>query len=145
MEKYSRGRRGAPAKGVGRIYPAREFKSLLLRQNKRASQQRCPFVLAGTGQSYSPQVASVRRVWVNFEQLAVERSETGSTISPSPPTKKELLVDKSSFFVYPLRKQWYIISHFWAGYHQYRQAVIVYHRPQAVYSFAMMIYNTSCW
>ena len=31
MEKYSRGRRGAPAKGVGRIYPAREFKSLLLR------------------------------------------------------------------------------------------------------------------
>ena len=32
LEKYSRGRRGAPAKGVGRIYPAREFKSLLLRQ-----------------------------------------------------------------------------------------------------------------
>ena len=34
LEKYSRGRRGAPAKGVGRIYPAREFKSLLLRQRK---------------------------------------------------------------------------------------------------------------
>ncbi len=34
LEKYSRGRRGAPAKGVGRIYPAREFKSLLLRQEK---------------------------------------------------------------------------------------------------------------
>ena len=28
------GRRGAPAKGVGRIYPAREFKSLLLRHKK---------------------------------------------------------------------------------------------------------------
>ena len=36
MEKYSRGRRGAPAKGVGRIYPAREFKSLLLRQKETA-------------------------------------------------------------------------------------------------------------
>ena len=34
LEKYSRGRRGAPAKGVGREYPAREFKSLLLRQKK---------------------------------------------------------------------------------------------------------------
>ena len=34
-EKYSRGRRGAPAKGVGRIYPAREFKSLLLRQKTK--------------------------------------------------------------------------------------------------------------
>ncbi len=34
-EKYSRGRRGAPAKGVGRIYPAREFKSLLLRQKQK--------------------------------------------------------------------------------------------------------------
>ena len=33
-EKYSRGRRGAPAKGVGRLIPAREFKSLLLRQRK---------------------------------------------------------------------------------------------------------------
>ena len=32
MEKYSRGRRGVPAKDVGRVYPAREFKSLLLRQ-----------------------------------------------------------------------------------------------------------------
>ena len=31
LEKYSRGRRGAPAKGVDRIYPVREFKSLLLR------------------------------------------------------------------------------------------------------------------
>ena len=35
MEKYSRGRRGAPAKGVGRVFPAREFKSLLLRQRKQ--------------------------------------------------------------------------------------------------------------
>ena len=34
MEKYSRGRRGAPAKGVGRLKPAREFKSLLLRHQK---------------------------------------------------------------------------------------------------------------
>ena len=34
-EKYSRGRRGAPAKGVGRLKPAREFKSLLLRQQKQ--------------------------------------------------------------------------------------------------------------
>ena len=33
-QKYSSGRRGAPAKGVGRILPAREFKSLLLRQRK---------------------------------------------------------------------------------------------------------------
>ena len=32
MEKYSSGRRGVPAKDVGRVYPAREFKSLLLRQ-----------------------------------------------------------------------------------------------------------------
>ena len=31
-EKYSSGRRGAPAKGVGRVFPARESKSLLLRQ-----------------------------------------------------------------------------------------------------------------
>ena len=34
MEKYSSGRRGVPAKDVGRVYPAREFKSLLLRQQK---------------------------------------------------------------------------------------------------------------
>ena len=32
MQKYSSGRRGVPAKDVGRAYPAREFKSLLLRQ-----------------------------------------------------------------------------------------------------------------
>ena len=31
METYPRGRRGAPAKGLGRIKPAREFKSLCLR------------------------------------------------------------------------------------------------------------------
>ena len=30
-EKYSSGRRGPPAKGVGRIKPARGFESLLLR------------------------------------------------------------------------------------------------------------------
>ena len=34
-EKYSRGRRGVPAKDVGRDFPAREFKSLLLRQKDR--------------------------------------------------------------------------------------------------------------
>ena len=33
-EKYSSGRRGAPAKGVGRVFPARESKSLLLRHQK---------------------------------------------------------------------------------------------------------------
>ena len=33
MEKYSRGWRGAPAKGVGRVLPARGFKSLFLRSN----------------------------------------------------------------------------------------------------------------
>ncbi len=33
LEKYSSGPRGAPAKGVGRLKPVREFKSLLLRQN----------------------------------------------------------------------------------------------------------------
>ena len=38
-EKYSRGRRGAPAKGVGRVFPAREFKSLLLRHS--SPQQQC--------------------------------------------------------------------------------------------------------
>ena len=32
MQKYPRGRRGSPAKGVGWIKPARGFKSLLLRQ-----------------------------------------------------------------------------------------------------------------
>lgn len=31
MEQYSSGRRGPPAKGVGRIKPARGFESLLLR------------------------------------------------------------------------------------------------------------------
>ena len=31
QEKYSSGRRGPPAKGVGRIKPARGFKSLFLR------------------------------------------------------------------------------------------------------------------
>ena len=31
LEKYSSGRRGPPAKGVGRIKPARGFKSLFLR------------------------------------------------------------------------------------------------------------------
>ena len=35
MEKYSSGRRGVPAKDVGRAFPARGFKSLLLRQNKK--------------------------------------------------------------------------------------------------------------
>ena len=50
LEKYSRGRRGAPAKGVGRATGARV------------------------------------------------------QISPSPPTKKELLSTKSSFFVYPSRR-----------------------------------------
>ena len=32
MEKYSSGRRGLPAKEVDRVFPVREFKSLLLRQ-----------------------------------------------------------------------------------------------------------------
>ena len=32
LQKYPRGRRGSPAKGVGWIKPARGFKSLLLRQ-----------------------------------------------------------------------------------------------------------------
>ena len=32
LQKYPRGRRGSPAKGVGWIIPARGFKSLLLRQ-----------------------------------------------------------------------------------------------------------------
>ena len=36
MEKYSSGRRGVPAKDVGRAYPAREFKSLLLRHARKA-------------------------------------------------------------------------------------------------------------
>ena len=31
VEKYSSGRRGPPAKGVGRVIPARGFESLLLR------------------------------------------------------------------------------------------------------------------
>ena len=31
VEKYSRGGRGAPAKGVGRVKAARGFKSLFLR------------------------------------------------------------------------------------------------------------------
>ena len=34
LQKYPRGRRGSPAKGVGWIKPARGFKSLLLRQVK---------------------------------------------------------------------------------------------------------------
>ena len=34
VQKYPRGRRGSPAKGVGWIKPARGFKSLLLRQRK---------------------------------------------------------------------------------------------------------------
>ena len=41
------------------------------------------------------------RIWWFSVQVQV--------LSPAP-TKKELLVDKSSFFVYPLRKQWYIIT-----------------------------------
>ena len=32
LQKYPRGRRGSPAKGVGWLKPARGFKSLLLRQ-----------------------------------------------------------------------------------------------------------------
>ena len=46
MEKYSRGRRGAPAKGVGRVYPAREFKSLLLRMKRQSSFEGCLFILS---------------------------------------------------------------------------------------------------
>ena len=46
MEKYSRGRRGAPAKGVDGIYPVREFKSLLLRQKQRDVTKWHPFVFA---------------------------------------------------------------------------------------------------
>ena len=34
LQKYPRGRRGSPAKGVGWIKPARGFKSLLLRHVK---------------------------------------------------------------------------------------------------------------
>ena len=45
-EKYSSGRRGAPAKGVGRELPAREFKSLLLRQRKKDANRR-PFFVGG--------------------------------------------------------------------------------------------------
>ena len=36
LQKYPRGRRGSPAKGVGWIKPARGFKSLLLRQSPQA-------------------------------------------------------------------------------------------------------------
>lgn len=35
-ETYPRGRRGAPAKGVGRVIPSREFKSLCLRTKKES-------------------------------------------------------------------------------------------------------------
>ena len=36
LQKYPRGRRGSPAKGVGWLKPARGFKSLLLRQSPQA-------------------------------------------------------------------------------------------------------------
>ena len=44
-EKYSRGRRGAPAKGVGRLY-RRESSNLSFSANEKDT-KRCPFFVGG--------------------------------------------------------------------------------------------------
>ena len=68
MEKYSRGRRGAPAKGVDGIYPVREFKSLLLRQQKRNfCLPKVPFLLSKPQAWYG--INAPRVVW-NPDEVA---------------------------------------------------------------------------
>ena len=47
LQKYPRGRRGSPAKGVGWIKPARGFKSLLLRQIKASAIWLVPLFSSG--------------------------------------------------------------------------------------------------
>ena len=46
LEKYSRGRRGAPAKGVGRLY-RRESSNLSFSANEKDT-KRCPFFVGGS-------------------------------------------------------------------------------------------------
>ena len=57
----------------------------------------------------------------------IRNAHSGVPYFLSPPTKKELLSTKSSFFVYPLQKQWYIIT------------------PPRVSICDLMIYNILCW
>ena len=62
-----------------------------------------------------------------------------------PPTKKELLHNKSSFFVYPLRKQWHIITR-QRVYHHRRcissaESCIIF-RNDDIQHFVLMICNS---
>ncbi len=83
MQKYPRGRRGSPAKGVGCLKTPRGFKSLLLRQETDLHHGGGPFPLGGKG--FDPErsegIAALRRRGRmqqsrNFRSRAALRAET---------------------------------------------------------------------
>ena len=66
----------------------------------------------------------------------VERHLAKVEVAGSSPVirSKKVQVARLGLF-YPLRKQWHIIGSLGAAYHQQRCNVVVYHQPQAAFSF----------